>query len=423
MMSMKVVVRASAVTFIVIVLLAVGIQIALMYTPVGVYGQADYTSNAANRNGDSGADTLSYPLGITLDSGGGIYVADRNNHRVLYFANDGDTSADRVYGQYGDFAAHIANNNGSGDSGAPSPDNLNMPTAVALDSAGGLYVTDRDNHRVLYFANDGNTTADRVLGQADNYGTNMVNNDGTNVYGEPSATNFGAYILGVAVDSQDGLYVSDTSNHRVLYFANDGDEIADRVYGQWDNFTTDTRNNDGSARIGAPNANSLNFPRGLAIDASDGLYIADRDNSRILYFANDGDTTADRVFGQFGDFTTNVESNDGQGNVGVPSANNLAHPKDMAVGPNGGLYVSDSNHNRILYFANDGDTTADGVGGQFGSWETVVINNDGNGGSGAPSGDNLNAPQGITVAPNGDIYVNDTGNNRLLLIQCPDWQG
>jgi hypothetical protein len=360
-------------------------------------------SFAANRGGAASAETLNYPLGSDLDADGGYYVADRNNHRVLYFANDGDRVADRVYGQHGDFSAHISNNDGAGNSGAASADNLSMPTAVSLDSTGGIYVTDRDNHRVLYFANDGNTTADRVYGQYGNFGTNMVNNNGSVVYGEPGPDNFSTYILGVAVDSQDGIYVSDTANHRILYFANDGNTTADRVYGQWDNMNWGVRNNDGAGNIGAPSANSLNFPRGVTVDASDGLYIADRDNNRILYFANDGDTTADRVFGQYGNFASNVESNDGGGNVGAPTPDNLSHPKDMSVGPNGGLYVADSFHNRVLYFASDGDTTADGNSADFGA--------------------ELHEPGGIVVLPNGEFYVSDTLNNRILHIQCPEWGG
>lgn len=412
-----------AVLFIVaICLLALPLGV-LAYMPIAIYGQADYTGSAINRGGEAANNTFNFPLGVILDADGGIYVADRDNHRVLYFANDGDTEADRVYGQFGDFTAHISNNNGAGNSGKASADSLSMPTAVALDSAGGLFIADRDNHRILYFAPDGDTTADRVYGQYGNFTTNMTNNDSTANYGEPSADNLGTYILGLTVDSQDGLYVSDSSNHRVLYYANDGDTTADRVYGQFDNFSTNDRNNDGSGRLGTPSASSLNFPRGLAVDAEDGLYIADRDNNRILYFANDGDTVADRVYGQFGDFTTNIEGNDGNGNSGAPSADNFSHPKDVAVGPAGGLYVTDTLHHRVLWFANDGDTTADGSAGQFRDMTSAVANNDGNGVSGSASIDNLNGPQGMTVAPDGHIYVTDTNNNRLLIIECPDWAG
>lgn len=356
-MQISIFLRITKFLLILLILLLVSIPIVHAYTPVNIYGQADFTSNGVNRGGGAGADTFNTPLGITLDAEGGLYVADRDNHRVLYFANDGNTSADRVYGQAG------------------------------------------------------------------NFGTNMVNNDGAGNYGEPTENNFGAYILGITIDSDDGIYVSDSSNHRILYFANDGDTTADRVYGQWDNFNTDTRNNDGTGRIGATSANSLNFPRGLAVDATNGLYVADRDNNRILYFANDGNTSADRVFGQYGDFTTNIESNDGGGNSGAPNADNLSHPKSMAIGPNGGLYITDTLHHRILYFANDGDTTADGSGGQFSNFETGVANNDGNGNSGSTSMDNVNGPQGIVIDANGLIYVSDTNNNRVLVIECQAWAG
>lgn len=383
---------------------------------VMVYGQVDFSGGAVNRGGAVDAGTLNYPLGLALDASGNIYLADRNNHRVLYYANDGDTTADRVYGQHGNMNAHIANNDGQGNSGAPSADNLNNPTAVALDSQGGLFITDRDNHRMLYYANDGNTSADRVYGQYGSFATNMTNNDGTANYGEPSRDNLGVYILGVAVDSQDGVYVSDSANHRVLYYANDGDTSADRVYGQQGDFASAVRNRNSAGYIGEPSADTLTFPRGLAVDGQDGLYVADRDNNRVLYFANDGNTSADRVYGQYGNFAANVETNDGGGNIGQPTTDNLSHPKSVAVDASGGVYVTDSLHHRLLYFAPGGDTTADVVYGQFGSFSTAVLNNDGGGQSGAPSADNLNLPQGILVGADGSLLITDTGNNRMIVI-------
>lgn len=403
---------------IVFVLLTLAVSLSAQAPAPVVYGQPDFTSNALNRGADASAESFNFPLGIALDADGGIYVADRENHRILYFASDGDTTADRVYGQHGSFTAHISNNNGAGNSGPSSADSLSQPTVVAYDATtGGIYVTDRDNHRVLYYADDGDTTADRVYGQFGMFNRNMTNNDGTANYGEPSADNLGTYILGVVVDMEGGLYVSDSSNHRVLYFANDGDTTADRVYGQFDNFNTGARNNDGTGRLGTPSANSLNFPRGLAVDASGGLYVADRDNNRILYFANDGDTTADRVYGQFGSLSTNAENNDGSGNTGTPSADNLSHPKGIALDAAGGLYVADTLNHRVLYFANDGDTTADWVYGQSGSFASGVSNNDGSGASGAPSADSLAGPQGIMAGPDGRVYISDTNNNRLIVIQ------
>ena len=134
------------------------------------------------------------------------------------FRADGDTTADRVYGQHGDLASYTQNYDGVGGSGLPSADTLNFPVAISLAADDGLYVTDRENHRVLYYAPDGDTTADRVYGQFGSFTTNPPNNDGLGGTALPSAENIGVFALGVLAD-QSGLYVSDSSNNRVLYFA------------------------------------------------------------------------------------------------------------------------------------------------------------------------------------------------------------
>ncbi|MBC7871452.1 MAG: NHL repeat-containing protein [Chitinophagaceae bacterium] len=370
-----------------------------------VIGQPDFNSNTPG----IGAQSLNFPLGITGDNAGGIYVADRNNHRVLFFAT-GDAVADRVYGQSDNFNTYIVNFDGIGGSGAPSANTLNMPTVVAVDRENGLYVADRDNHRILYFANDNDSIADRVYGQFGNFGTNPANNDGAGGSGIPSAENIGVFSLGLIVDNDGGLYVADSSNNRVLFFANDGDTVADRVYGQFGSLITGVVNNDGTGVTSSPSADNFNFPRGMTLDADGGLYICDRENHRVLFFANDGDTTADRVYGQFGSFTTNAANN-----TGDPSADSLFKPRAISADASGGVYIADTSNNRILYFANDGDTTADAVYGQSGSFTTNAVNNDGTGNEGTPNAGNLNLPQGVFIEQSGRLYISDTGNNRILV--------
>lgn len=375
-----------------------------------VYGQPDFASAAVGHD----ANGLSFPLGIAVDASGGVYLADRNNHRVLYYAPDGNTTADRVYGQHGNLNTYIVNYDGVGGSGAPSADTLNNPTYVALDNAGGVYIADRDNHRVLYYAPGNDTTADRVFGQSGSMTLNSVNSDGSGLLsgvGLPSADNLGVFALTIAVDPANGLYISDSSNHRVLYYAPDGDTTADRVFGQFGSYSTAAKNNDGAGGYGSPGTESLNFPRGIAFDSAGGLYIADRDNHRVLYFAADGDTTADRVYGQGGSFTSGAPNM----GTGVVSADTLASPRALVVDDAGGLYVADAGNNRVLYFAADGDTTADWVFGQAGSFSTGVANNDGAGASGAPSASSLSGIQGMALFA-GNLYLSDTNNNRVLVV-------
>ena len=81
---------------------------------------------------------------MAVDAAGGLYVADADDERVLYYPA-GATTATRVYGQLGDFSSTEANNGGI------SARSLSDPSGVALDGAGNLYVADAFNSRVLVF--------------------------------------------------------------------------------------------------------------------------------------------------------------------------------------------------------------------------------------------------------------------------------
>src|SRR5918996_1154697 len=105
---------------------------------VTVYGQPDFASNAVGHN----ANGLSFPIGLALDSSGDLYIADRNNSRILYFTS-GNTTADRVYGQFGNFTTNPPSSDGVGGNGIPSADRIGLfSLGVLADGDGGLYVSD-----------------------------------------------------------------------------------------------------------------------------------------------------------------------------------------------------------------------------------------------------------------------------------------
>jgi sugar lactone lactonase YvrE len=92
------------------------------------------------------------------------------------------------------------------------------------------------------------------------------------------------------------------------------------------------------------------------LDASGNLYVADTSNSRVLYYSS-GSTTATRVYGQAGSFSTNTQNNGGV------SATSLYYPYAVALDASGNLYVADSSNSRLLYFQAP-STTASRVYGQ-----------------------------------------------------------
>ncbi len=93
---------------------------------------------------------------------------------------------------------------GTGSSGSNS-NRLDNPYHIVIDSAGSFYVADCGNNRVQKFTAS-SSVATTVAGQANTQGGSA-----SNQLNQPT------YVL---IDSSDNLYVSDTNNHRVQYFAN-----------------------------------------------------------------------------------------------------------------------------------------------------------------------------------------------------------
>lgn len=111
-----------------------------------VFGQGgNFTSNKCNLGGRS-ASSLCVPMGVTVDNAGNLYAADGFNNRVLEYntPRTTDTIADRVFGTCGSFTSFACV--------GVSAESLKNPTGVAVDNPGNLYVADNQNNRVLAYS-------------------------------------------------------------------------------------------------------------------------------------------------------------------------------------------------------------------------------------------------------------------------------
>lgn len=222
-----------------------------------VLGQSSFTMSASGTT----QSQFKQPSGIAVDSKGGLWVADATNNRVLHFPNGVATggNADIVIGQ----------SNFTASGAGTTQSTLTTPQGLAVDSNGGLWVADSGNHRVLHFpsgvATGGN--ADLVIGQA-NY-TSGTSSTTQNRLSSPHA---------VAVESTGGIWISDGGNNRALHFPSGivSGGNADLVLGQ-SNYTTGTG--------GVTAQNALNDPRGLAVDSNGGIWIVEYANNRVLHFS------------------------------------------------------------------------------------------------------------------------------------------
>ena len=351
-------------------------------TASAVYGQAGAFTTAAISATSS--DSLSSPRGVAADANGNIYVADRDNNRVLFFPF-GQSTATRVYGQGGSFTTNAA---------GLSAGSFTTPNRVTIDSA-GLYVSDAGNNRVLFFPGT-STTPTRVYGEGGSFTSSTFNASGIN------ADSLGS-TRGIAVDAAGNVYIADAGNNRVLFYPA-GTTTATRVYGQNGSFTTGLVNNTGGV-AGVISAESLNQPNGLRLDTAGNLYVADQSNNRVLMYPA-GQTTATVVYGQGGSFAT------GTANNGGVSASSLNIPSNLALDGGNNLYVAESNNNRVLFFP-AGQTTATAVYGQAGSFTSNLINNTA-GVANTVSATSLRAPNSVDLDFAGNIYISDATNNRVL---------
>lgn len=366
----------------------------------GVLGQYLLTTNFANALDGLGFGTSDLDVGtVAIDTSktpNRIYVADYPNNRVLAW-NDiaafaSHAPATLVIGQPNPYT-NTANNGGVKNT------TLNRPRGLAVDSAGNLFVADQENHRVLGYRSPftTNTTADIVFGQSGVFTTNFCNQSGINNDGLCRP-------VGLATDSGNNLYVADYENHRVLVFNKPfaTDTTADKVFGQDGNFTSRTCN------LGGVTQNSLCHPHGVAVDSADNLYVTDPDNHRVLEFnSSPANTSADFVFGQTDNFTTQVCNNGGL------NENSLCAPRFVATNSRGDVFIADTNNHRVLKYNKPltTDRKADKV---FGQNNLFTIN-----GCRPISASTLCFPDGISVDSADNLYIVDSDRNRVLQFLKP----
>ena len=347
--------------------------------------------------------TLCTPRDVAVDAAGNVYVSDTGHHRVLEFDRpfDTDQKADRVFGQNGSFFTSTPNLGAA----APTAGTMSSPAGLALSPSGALLVVDSGNNRVLRFdAPLTSAAANAVLGQPD-LTQGWVNWPDERGLQFPSQ---------VAVDPvAKHVYVADTNNHRVLGWTDystlvDGQQAA-VIIGQPDAYGTSCN----QGRPTGPTDATLCRPRGLAVDAAGNLYVADTENNRVVRFpspfAAAGGQRADLIYGQATSTSRGCIS-------GNPAVTSLCAPRAVAVAPSGELFVADTNDHRVLRFIQQGtgaDLVADGVFGQPSL--TVTGCNTG----GVVTASTLCSPRGVAVDRNGNLYVSDSSNNRVLEYDAP----
>ena len=256
-------------------------------------------ANGAN-NATGTAATFRFPTGVAVDTAGNVYVADLSNHLIRKITPTGTVST--LAGNAGISGANDATGTAA---------TFNLPTGVAVDTAGNVYVADLSNHLIRKITPTG--TVSTLAGNAGISGA--INATGT-------AATFNLP-TGVAVDTAGNVYVADSSNHLIRKISPAG--VVTTLAGTVGVF--------GSADGNGTNA-TFNLPSGVAVDTAGNVYVADSSNQLIRKISPAGDvTTLAGTAGATG--STN----------GTGAAARFNNPLGVAVNTDDNVYVADGlNH-------------------------------------------------------------------------------
>ena len=312
-------------------------------------------------------------------------IMDWNNHRLVTLDDDDEVVLiTGVGGQLGD-----------GPEGDPLIAEWNHPTDVTWLSDGSIVIAAWHNSRVAKISPE----LDEVTFIAGTGGRDFAGDGG------PAVDSILDLPCGVRADENDDIYIADMANQRIRVIDNDG--IIDTVAGTGEHGF----NGDGPAletQLASPALQRAE--PAFKMDYHQGsLYLADTHNGRVRRF----DIAASTIETVAGMGETPPGSDNGttctagcgySGDGGPADAAMLNTPTDVAVAPDGTIYIADTDNSCIRRVATDG--TIDTFAGR--------CEERGYEGDGGPADEALlDRPFGVAIDPEGAVYISDTYNSVI----------
>lgn len=265
----------------------------------------------------------------------------------------------------------------SGDGGPATGAQLNTPQAICMDNAGNLYIADYANYVIRKVNPAG------IISLFAGTGVRGFSGDG----GPATAADIGLP-LGICIDKNGNIYFSDAQYHVIRKINTAG--IISTIAG--------TPNVFGFSGDGGPATSAVMFsPSGICVDDAGNVYEAEFGSQVVRKISTTGIITTvagqGTVLGYAGD--------------GGPATNAMINsPTDVKIDKDGNLYIADVGNSviRKVDAAGNISTFAGGAG----------IGYTGDGGPAASA--SLKYAYGVFVDANGNVYISDTGNSVVRMV-------
>ncbi len=320
------------------------------------------------------------PEGVAADKSGNVYVADSANQVIRKINSNGNVTTLAGGGCTG------CNNSGYVNAQGVNAEFFN-PWGVAVDGSGNVYVGDNYNSLVRKIDPSGNVSTLAGGGCVGCTNGGYVNAQGVN------AEFYNTY--GLAVDNSGNVYVADGNN--LIRKIDPSGNVSTLAGGGCAGCI-----NAGYADGQGSNA-EFNLPTGVAIDGSGNVYVVDSNNSLIRKIDPSGNVTTVAGGGCSG--CTNAGYSNGQGTNAE-----FGWPCGLAVDGAGNLYVADTYNSMIRKIDTNGNVTTFAGGGCAGCTGNGYVNAWG-------VNAEFNASYAVAVGNNCNLYVADTWNNVIRIIQ------
>ncbi len=317
------------------------------------------------------------PSGLAVDASGNIYIADSINQLVRKVNTSGIMTT-----VAGNGTVCASSTSTCGDGGKATAAMFNAPSAVAVDAAGNLYIADSGDNRIReVIASTG------IISTIAGSGVACANPTAACGDGKAATTAQLNYPLGVAVDRLGNIGIADTGDRRIRAIPTGKTTI----------FTYAGTGNPCNVQAGCGDGGpaskaTLSSPTQLAVDTLENLYVADGPENRIRKINSNASIstvvgTGNQGFG---------------GDGGVPKAATLDLPRGVAVAASGNLYIADSGNQRVRAIVKNvvSSLAGGGLGGD-GSASTSAI---------------LGGDRAVAVDSAGNLYIADTFNNRIRMV-------